>query len=107
MDLEVAPTRQRPVDDRLLEHDRARPARRERLGDDVPAGEPGGAGGRGDGPGEHADGGGLAGAVGPQEAEDLAGEDVEVDATHGLHIARVRLGQPPYFDCKWFHFHLR
>src|SRR2546426_806601 len=81
-------------------------ARRERLGHDVPAGEASGSGRRGHRPGEHADGGGLAGAVGPEKSEDLAWEDVEVDATHGLHVARVCLGETPYFDCKRFHFHL-
>ena len=38
-------------------------------------------------PGEHLDGGGLAGAVGAQEAEDLAGRDLEADALDGLRVA--------------------
>ena len=39
--------------------------------------------------GEHLDGGGLAGAVGPQEAEDLAGLDLEGHAVHGREVAEA------------------
>ncbi len=38
-------------------------------------------------PGEHLDERGLAGAVLPEEAVDLAGEDLEVDAVDGGHLA--------------------
>ena len=36
---------------------------------------------------EHVDRRRLAGAVGPEEAEDLAGGDLEADAAHGLDLA--------------------
>ena len=36
---------------------------------------------------EHAQRGGLPGAVGTEEADDLAGRDVEVDATHGVDVS--------------------
>jgi len=41
-------------------------------------------GGWADEAGEHADGGGLAGAVGSQEAEGLASEDSKGDSAHCL-----------------------
>ena len=41
--------------------------------------------------GEHSQRGRLAGAVGPEEADDLAGPDVEVDAAHGVDRAVARL----------------
>ena len=37
--------------------------------------------------GEHAEGGRLAGAVGAEEADDLAGLDVEVHAAHGVDVS--------------------
>src|SRR5690606_20504429 len=46
---------------------------------------------------EHADRGGLAGAVRAEEPEHLAGRHLEVDALDGLHFP-VRLGQPSYGD---------
>ena len=49
--------------------------------------------GGGDGGGEHADGGRLAGPVRAEQTEHLAGRHVEVDALHGLDAARVGLGQ--------------
>jgi hypothetical protein len=39
--------------------------------------------------GQHLQRRGLPGAVGAQEADDLAGLDVEVDASDGLHVARL------------------
>jgi hypothetical protein len=48
------------------------------------AGDRGGAAGGRDQRGEHAQGGGLAGAVGAEEAEDLARLDGEVDAPYGF-----------------------
>ena len=51
---------------------------------EVDAGDRGLAGRRREERREHAQGRGLAGPVGPEEAEDLAGADVQVDAAHGL-----------------------
>ena len=54
------------------------------LGGDVDAAEPGDAARRGrEQPGEHADGGGLAGPVGPEEAEDAPARNVDVDVPDG------------------------
>ena len=56
-----------------------------RLGDDVDVADEGLAA-RGDDPSrQHADGRGLAGTVGPEEAEDLAFADREVELIDGLH----------------------
>ena len=38
--------------------------------------------------GEHGNGGGLAGAVGAEQAKDFARLDVETDALHGLDFAK-------------------
>ena len=56
---------------------------------DVVAGDDGSAAGGGDQGAEHPDHRGLAGAVGAQEAVDLAGLDVEVDAGDGLGLAEA------------------
>jgi len=57
------------------------------LGDDVEAGDGGGAvGGSGEGA-EHADDGGFACAVGSEEAEDFAGHDLEADVVDGGEVA--------------------
>ena len=53
---------------------------------DVDAGDARAAGGDRQQRGEHPHGRRLAGAVGPEEAEDLAGVDVEVDAAHRLDV---------------------
>ena len=50
--------------------------------------------------GDHADGARLAGAVGPQEAEALTGEDIEVDAVNGGKGAEA-LDQAPGADNGW------
>ena len=69
-------------------------AHRGGLGDHVVAGHPGRAAvGAGHG-GEHADGGGLAGAVGAEHAEDAARRDLEVDAGDG-HVLAVALAELP------------
>ena len=61
---------------------------------DVEAGHPGRAfGGVGQGA-EDLDGGGLARAVGPEEAEGLARPHVQVDAGHGLDLLEA-LDQSP------------
>ncbi|CCH16009.1 Protein of unknown function [Micromonospora lupini str. Lupac 08] len=60
--------------------------------------------------GEHPQRGGLAGAVGAEEAEDLTLGDLQVDAPYGVHRLRLstragaeRLPQPPGLDhfCSW------
>lgn len=48
--------------------------------------------------GEHPDGGGLAGSVGPQEAEDLALAHREVDPVHGDDLARELLAKALRLD---------
>ncbi len=50
------------------------------------------AAGRKDEPHHHLDGGGLARAVGPQQAEDLARPDLQAQPAHGLHPAGQHLG---------------
>jgi hypothetical protein len=40
----------------------------------------------------------LAGAVGADEAEDLAACDLEVDPPHRLHPSRVGLAEPGHLD---------
>ena len=46
---------------------------------------------------EHLDGGRLAGPVGPQQAEDLAPRDGEIDPAHSL-VSAVGLGEPSDLD---------
>jgi len=56
---------------------------------DVEASHARAAGGRGQQGGEHEHGRRLAGAVGPQEAVDLARRDVEVDAVDRPHVLEL------------------
>ena len=58
-----------------------------RLAEQVAAGDGGLAAGGRQQRREHAQRGGLAGAVGTEEAEDLAGFDAQVDAGHGFDRA--------------------
>ncbi len=95
---EVPPSGQRAVDGRLLEDDRADAAGLARMRRDVEPGHVRDARGRDDRRREHPDGRRLARAVGSEEAEDLAGSDVEVDVTHRLDSARVDLGQASCCD---------
>ena len=85
---ELAPGHQR-VDGGVLQGDADRPAHRARLGHHVVAGHPGPPGGRAQERGEHAHEGGLAGAVRPEEAEDLALLDDQVDAGDGGEVAEA------------------
>ena len=48
-------------------------------------------------PGGHAEAGRLAGAVGAEQADDLADIDLEIDAVHNL-AAAVKLHQPARFQ---------
>lgn len=63
----------------------------------VEAADVGGAGGRGDQRAEHVDGRALAGAVGAEEAEDLAAVDRERHAPDGLDVP-VGLGEVDDLD---------
>ena len=94
MQLEVGAAGQATIDHRLLEYDAADAAGLKRLAGDVVADEPGAAAGRLDRRREHPYRGRLAGAVGTEQAEDLAAGDLEVDPLHGLHPARVGLLEP-------------
>jgi hypothetical protein len=98
MDVEVAAAGESPVDDRVLEDDAADAASGERLARDVEAGDARTAAGRGDRGREHADRGRLASAVRAEQAEHLAGNDLEVDALHGFDTARVGLTQLAHID---------
>ena len=49
--------------------------------------------------GDDADGGGLAGAVGTEQGEEIALADVEVDTLQGLETIAVGLAQATYFNC--------
>src|SRR5581483_1733603 len=60
--------------------------------------DPGPPAGRDDGGGEHPDRRGLAGAVGTQQAEHLAGGDLKVDGLHGLDAAGVGLAETANVD---------
>ena len=59
------------------------------VGDGVEAEDLDGAGGGSEQAGEHLDGGGFAGAVGAEEAEELAGSDGEVDVLNGGEFAEA------------------
>ena len=59
------------------------------IGEGVEAEDPDAAGGGGEKAGEHLDGGGFAGAVGAEEAEELAGRDGEVDVLNGSKVAKA------------------
>ena len=61
-------------------------AHADRVGDQVAAGDRGGAGGGLEQRGQHAQRRRLAGAVGAEEADDLPGLDVEVDADDGVDL---------------------
>ncbi len=81
----------------LLQRDADLAASAVRVARDVDAGDLGAAGGDRQQRREHAHGRRLAGPVGPEEAEDLAGGDLEVDAADGLDralAARVVLHKP-------------
>ena len=87
---QLAPGHQR-VQRRLLQGDPDRGSHGAGLADHVVPGDGGPTGGRQQQRGQHADGGRLAGAVGTEEAEDLALGDLEVDALHGVHLVETAL----------------
>jgi hypothetical protein len=76
------------------------PARGERVGLHVVAADARGALGRHEEARDHAHRGGLAGAVGPEEAEHLAGLDLEADAVHGRERS-VAFAQGEGLDHAW------
>ena len=98
VDLEVPPSGERAVDDGFLEHDAARAPRRKRVLRDVETGDLGRPARRRDGRRQHADRRGLARAVRPEQSEDLARLDVEVDPADRLDAAGVDLPELAYFD---------
>jgi hypothetical protein len=59
------------------------------VGEGVEAEDPDAAGGGGEKSGEHLDGSGFAGAVGAEEAKELAGRDGEVDVLNGGEVAEA------------------
>src|SRR5579872_2440691 len=67
------------------------------LFDDITAGNDGPATGRRNLAGEHANGGGLAGAVGAEQTEDFAAAHAEADPSHGL-CGVERTSQLAHFD---------
>ena len=104
MDLQVVAPREGPVHNRVLEDNAARGAGSDGVPGHVEPGNPGCAAGWRDRGGEHADGRRLAGAVGAQEPEDLAGRNVEVDAGHGFDSAGIGLLEVAYLYGRtpWF-----
>ncbi len=94
----------------LLEHDADPGADGGPLAERVVAEDAGGAGAGGGEALQEFDGGGLAGAVGPEEGEDLAPGDGEGDSAHGLEAAAgspagslgVRTAQVGRLD-RWCH----
>ena len=88
------------VERRVLEHESDVPADVVAFAGDVEAAHAGGAGGGPRKRAEHVDRRALAGAVGAEEAEDLAGSDGERDAADGLDLA-VGLGEVFDLDGGW------
>ena len=88
------------VERRVLEHEADVPADVVALAGDVEAAHAGGAGGGPRQRAEHVDRRALAGAVGAEEAEDLAGSDGERDAADGLDLA-VGLDEVLDLDGGW------
>jgi hypothetical protein len=84
---------QRLVDDGILEHNAADGTRTVRVPGDVAPGEQRPARAGDNRRVQHADRGGLACSVRPEQAERLAGRDLEADAPDRLHVAGVGLDQ--------------
>ena len=83
--------REAPIDHRLLEDDAAGAPGGQRVAAHIQAVEPGGAARRPDRRRQHPDRRGLARAVWPEQAEDFAGPDVEVDSADRLDAAGIGL----------------
>src|SRR4029077_17697267 len=100
VDVEIAPAGQRAIDGAVLEDDAAGAPGGERIGRDVGAGDARAAARGPDRCRQHADGRRLAGAVGPEQPERLAGRDLEADAVYGLDSTRVGLAKIAHVD-RW------
>jgi hypothetical protein len=98
LQLDELAARHERVQRRVLEGDADPAADLRGLRLDVEAGDAGAPAGRPQERHEHADGGGLAGAVGTEEAVDLAGRDLEIDAVDGLQAAFELALQPADLD---------
>ena len=94
---EVLPAGQRRLDRGVLPGEADHAADGDRLFDHVVAGDPHDAGVGPDEGGDGADEGGLARAVGPEQGDELAGLDGEVEAVEGLDGAEA-LGQAARVD---------
>ncbi len=94
---EVLPPGQRGLDRGVLAGEADDAAHRDRLLDHVVAGHPDDAGVGPDEGGDGADEGGLARAVGPEQGDELAGLDGQVEAVEGLDGAEA-LGQAAGVD---------
>ena len=92
--VEVLPDREAAVERVGLRDHADRLFGQGRLGDHIDAAHAGAAGARHDARREHADGGRLAGAVGAEQAEDLAGGDRQVERLDGADAAREGLREP-------------
>jgi hypothetical protein len=98
LEAHVLPGGQVRVQGRLLERGADRVAHRGAVLDDVVTGDPGRTrGGREEG-GEHVHGGRLTGAVGSEEAVDLARAHFEVDSVDGADVALEHADQPVDLD---------
>ncbi len=100
--VEVAPPGECEVDHCILKDDTTDRAGPNRFRCDVEPGQPSHACRRDNCRAEHADGGGLARSVRPEQTEDFAGGDVEVDATYGFDAAGPRLAQRTNVNRGWF-----
>ena len=98
MEIEVAAACQGTVDHRVLEDDTAHLARCERLLAHIEARQTGRPARRANGRGQHPDRGRLAGSVRAEQAEHLAGRDLEVDALHRLDAAGIDLAKLLHLD---------
>ena len=98
LEAQVLAAREERVERGLLEGGADRLAHVGALADDVVAGHARGARGGRQQRGEHQHGGGLAGAVGAQEAVDLAGLDAEVDPVHGADAALELADEAVHLD---------
>jgi hypothetical protein len=87
LELEQLATGLERVEPDLLEGDADAPPDRGAVADDVDARDAGAAAGGREQGAQHAHGRGLAGPVRPEEAEDLAARDGEVDRAHRLDAA--------------------
>ena len=98
LDDEVLAAGRVAVDAVLLADDADRVADAHGLREHVVAGDAGAAGVGARERGEDPDGGGLAGAVGPEQAEDGAGLDLEVEPVERADVARVGLDEAVGLD---------